>query len=180
MLTNCPNCDELISAPSSKEIVCKKCKAIVFIGDPVKNEENRVIINNPEQIKSGIKENVDDEIDDEKIGDFFKDTIKLSIKSNKKYIGTPWDNMKKIGLANAFFYTTKELVFTPTKFFKKMTQMSGNKFFPPLYGVLFAAIGAMFFLYYMIQHLEVFPTTPLFTEYSKQFGAEWQTFESFF
>ena len=47
MITECPNCHKTISADNFGIMTCPKCGALVFIGNPLKNEENSVIDGNP-------------------------------------------------------------------------------------------------------------------------------------
>ncbi|HPA56828.1 MAG TPA: hypothetical protein PLT70_05305, partial [bacterium] len=43
MITECPSCKKVISVNVPGTVMCPKCNSLVFIGDPLKDEENRVI-----------------------------------------------------------------------------------------------------------------------------------------
>ena len=43
MIAECPNCKKVISVNVPGALMCPKCNSLVFIGDPLKDEENRVI-----------------------------------------------------------------------------------------------------------------------------------------
>jgi hypothetical protein len=55
---------------------------------------------------------------------------------------TPWEDMASLGLVTAFFRTMKEVLFSPTEFFRKMPVSKGLP--PPLfYGVILGFVGGL-------------------------------------
>ena len=56
MITECPNCNKAISAAKYGITRCPKCGALVFIGDPLKNEKNSVVDSAPKERKETDKE----------------------------------------------------------------------------------------------------------------------------
>ena len=56
MITECPNCNKAISVANSGMVRCPKCGALVFIGDPLKDEKNSVVDSAPKEHKESNKE----------------------------------------------------------------------------------------------------------------------------
>jgi len=142
MIVECPQCHEVISVVKSGKTVCPKCKSLIYVGDPLNDEENRVI-KTPEELEQGRREK-QKKREEKEFKQFSRDFFN-SIR-NISGVGTPWDNIAFIGFSEAFYRTTKELICTPTDFFKKMVSVPMASIFP-LYGVIvaFAASAFQFF-----------------------------------
>jgi len=173
MLTNCPNCKSLISTKKAGENMCKKCGAIIYIGDPLKDEENKVIVVNPysdvenedsetdftytDRLKEKLEENSgsddDSDLDDSDFTYEAPITRKSDEKKKSELKGVPWDRMNEIGIVEAFYQTTRDLIFKPTLFFIDMKFIVERKFIP-IYGLIFAAFGVFFEMYWQGVFLE--------------------------
>ncbi len=164
MLTNCPKCKKVISVEKTGNTFCPKCGTYIFVGDPIKDEENKVLFNPEEELKKEIeafeteklkkpkKKDEEEKNKKETIDiDYIKETyLKNSEIDEKDYsVGVPWDNLTKIGFTNAVFDTIKEMIFTPTKFFENMILIPVKKFIP-LIGILFSIAGSIFYYYWII------------------------------
>ena len=49
MIAECPNCHQTISVEKYGILKCPKCGSLVFIGDPLKNEENIIVEQSSEE-----------------------------------------------------------------------------------------------------------------------------------
>lgn len=167
MITECPNCHKTISVAKSGMITCPKCGALVFIGDPLKNEENRVIDGNPENKESQTAEpDTGNEANIKKIKIVLK-KIKFMTSS-----GTPWDSVSEIGFADAFFLTTKEVLFQPEQFFHKMKSCRKPSFLP-LYGIIAALAASLFQIFWALKFFQTsFPDFASFKAAVSSFGTD--------
>jgi uncharacterized Zn finger protein (UPF0148 family) len=157
MITECPSCKKTISAGNPGVIVCPKCNAVIKIGDPLKDEESKVV-KTADQIK---KESGNNEEKTEKGAGFF-DKIKESVefdyekqsKPKRKYTGlfkgTPWDNWKTIGFTEALYQTTVELTKRPTKFFTNM-KYAVKPGLIPIYGLLAGFLATLFQTFWILK-----------------------------
>ena len=164
MITECPNCSKAISVDKYGLTRCPKCGALVFIGDPLKNEKNSVVEAAPaEQGKASPEES--------EVNENLK-KIKLVIKKIKFMpdSGTPWDLVSKIGFTDAFFLTTKEVLFMPEQFFYKMKNCRKPSFFP-LYGLIAALAASLFQIFWALKFFQTaFPDFASFKEAVSSFG----------
>ncbi len=153
MLTKCPSCEKIISVSKKGEQLCPKCKSMIYIGDPLKDEKNRKI-----KVKVSLNENKkkrgsgfsSDDKDKGEPKDKQSDELLSHIKKIQHKIakdrskgGVPWDNIANIGFVDALFETARELVLRPVSFFKNMINIKGYKFIP-LFGIIFAVTGSLF------------------------------------
>ena len=163
MITECPNCSKAISVAKSGMTKCPKCGALVFIGDPLKDEKNYVVNSAPEEHKEGEQE--------AEINENIK-KIKLVLKKIKFVTesGTPWDSVSQIGFADAFFLTTKELLLTPEAFFYKMKTCKKPSFLP-FYGVIAALAASLFQIFWALKFFRTaFPDFASFKAAVSSFG----------
>lgn len=145
-------------------ITCPKCGALVFIGDPLKNEENRVIDGNHEN--NGSDPAAKNEENLKKIKIVLK---KIQILASS---GTPWDSVSEIGFADAFFLTTKEVLFQPEQFFHKMKSCRKPSFLP-LYGIIAALAASLFQIFWALKFFQTaFPDFASFKAAVSSFGTE--------
>lgn len=164
MFAECPNCHKTISVAKSGMITCPKCGALVFIGDPLKNEENRVIDGNHEN--NGSDPAAKNEENLKKIKIVLK---KIQILASS---GTPWDSVSEIGFADAFFLTTKEVLFQPEQFFHKMKSCRKPSFLP-LYGIIAALAASLFQIFWALKFFQAsFPDFASFKAAVSSFGTE--------
>lgn len=145
MITECPNCHKTISADNFGIMTCPKCGALVFIGNPLKNEENSVIDGNPrdkEAEADGQSAKIDENIN----------KIKIVLKKIKVLAspGTPWDCISDLGFTDAFFLTTKEVLLQPEQFFQKMKSCVKPSFLP-LYGIIAALAASLFQIFWALK-----------------------------
>ena len=146
MITECPNCNKAISVANSGMVRCPKCGALVFIGDPLKDEKNSVVDSAPEERKESNKEaEINENI--KKIQSVLK---KITIVTDS---GTPWDRVSQLGFAEAFFLTTKELILTPEAFFYKM-KVCKKPSFLPFYGVIAAFAASLFQIFWALKFFQ--------------------------
>ena len=64
MLTNCPKCKKVISVEKSGNTFCPKCGTYIFVGDPIKDEENKVLFNTEEELKKEFKSKQFEDVED--------------------------------------------------------------------------------------------------------------------
>ena len=162
MITECPSCKKTISVVKTGVSVCPKCGAVVHIGDPLKDEESRVV-KTPAQLKSeaaGVKSSEKDEDLKEKSG-FFEKLQEMAHneevhekKQPRKYTGlfkgTPWDNWRTIGFGEAFYRTTVEIFKRPSGFFKDM-KYAVRPGLIPIYGLIAAFLTTLFQTYWILR-----------------------------
>lgn len=165
MITECPNCNKAISAAKYGITRCPKCGALVFIGDPLKNEKNSVVDSAPKERKETDKESeINENI--KKIQSVLK---KITIVTGS---GTPWDRVSQLGFTDAFFLTTKELLLTPEAFFYKM-KVCKNPSFLPLYGVIAAFAASLFQIFWALKFFQsAFPDFASFKAAVSSLGYE--------
>ena len=163
MITECPNCNKAISVAKYGMTRCPKCGALVFVGDPLKDEKNRVVDQTPEKHSETEKETeINENI--KKIQSVLK---KITIVTDS---GTPWDRVSQIGFADAFFLTTKELLLTPEAFFYKM-KVCKKPSFLPLYGVIAAFAASLFQIFWALKFFQTaFPDFASFKAAVSSFG----------
>lgn len=146
---------------------CPKCGALVFIGDPMKDEENSVVDRNPknkEQETAAQNEKINENI--KKITVVLK---KIKVLASP---GTPWDLISEIGFADAFFLTTKEVLFQPVQFFQKMKSCAKPSFLP-LYGIIAALAASLFQTFWALKFFQTsFPDFASFKAAVSSFGTE--------
>ena len=146
MITECPNCKKTISVQKCGVSVCPKCGSTVFIGDPLKNEQNSVVevrqveIQQPEDFGNAGK---------------IRQTLRKIDKMLDMVGGTPWDRVSEIGFADAFVLTTKELFLAPEHFFAKMVACLKPAFLP-FYGVIAACISSLFQTFWALKFFHNF------------------------
>lgn len=166
MITECPNCNKAISAEKYGLTRCPKCGALVFIGDPLKNEKNSVVEAAPE-------ENGKPSPEEAGMNESLK-KIKVVIKKIKFMTdsGTPWDLISQIGFADAFFLTTKEVLFMPEQFFYKMKSCRKPSFLP-LYGIIAALAASLFQIFWVLKFFQTsFPDFASFKAAASSFGTD--------
>jgi len=154
MITECPSCKKIISTVNYGSQVCPKCSSLIHIGNPVKDEESRVL-KSATQMKKELK----------------KDAEKLHKEIDKKissetgfFKGTPWDNWKKMGMGEAFIKTTIEIYKRPSKFFHNM-KYAAKPGMIPIYGLIAAFLAVLFQTFWMIKFFRsLFPDYTSFKE----------------
>ncbi len=146
---------------------CSKCGALVFIGDPLKNEDNSVIDSNPGKKEAGHDDSrVENNESIKKIKVVLK-KIRVTLSS-----GTPWDLISEIGFTDAFFLTTKEVLFQPEQFFYKMKTCRKPSFLP-LYGLIAALAASIFQIFWALKFFQTaFPDFASFKAAAASFGTE--------
>jgi len=146
MITECPNCNKAISVAQYGMVRCPKCGALVFIGDPLKDEKNSVVDTADKERRETDKESeINENI--KKIKVVLKE-IRIAAES-----GTPWDFVSQIGFADAFFLTTKELLLTPEAFFYKMKACKKPSFLP-LYGIIAGLAASLFQIFWALKFFQ--------------------------
>ena len=147
MITECPNCSKAISVENCGITRCPKCGATVFIGDPLKDEQNSVVAQ-PQQERTDAGEQEPEKNENLK-------KIRIVIEKIKSLAdsGTPWDFVSKLGFTEAFFLTTKELLLTPEAFFYKMKACRKPSFFP-LYGIIAGLAASLFQIFWALKFFQ--------------------------
>ena len=164
MITECPNCNKVISVAKSGMTRCPKCGALVFIGDPLKEEKNCVVDPAPEERNETDSKEAERNENIRKVKVVLK-KIKIATES-----GTPWDLVSQIGFADAFFLTTKELILTPEAFFYKM-KICKKPSFLPLYGIITAFAASLFQIFWALKFFQTaFPDFASFKAAVSSFG----------
>ena len=164
MITECPNCSKAISVAKYGITRCPKCRALVFIGDPLKNEKNSIVDKAHEEHKDDTRKEPEINENINKIKAVLK-KIKVVTES-----GTPWDIVSQLGFAEAFFLTTKELILTPEAFFYKM-KVCKKPSFLPFYGVIAAFAASLFQIFWALKLFRsAFPDFTAFKEAVSSFG----------
>ena len=166
MITECPNCSKAISVAKYGLTRCPKCGALVFIGDPLKDEKNNVVDSASEDQKdvSGKENEINENIN----------KIKLVLKKIEFVTGsgTPWDLVSRLGFADAFFLTTKELLLTPEAFFYKMKTCKKPSFLP-FYGIITAFAASLFQIFWALKFFQsAFPDFASFKASVSSLGYE--------
>ena len=167
MITECPNCHKTISVAKFGMTTCPKCGALVFIGDPLKDEANSVVDRN---LKDKEQETIDQ---NKKINENIK---KITVVLKKIQVlaspGTPWDMISEIGFADAFFMTTKEVLFQTEQFFQKMKSCAKPSFLP-LYGIIAALAASLFQTFWALKFFQTsFPDFASFKAAVSSIGTE--------
>jgi len=156
MITECPSCKKTISVNTTGLQACPKCRASIIIGNPLKDEENKVVAAAMPVQKTAKKEE--------------KASSEKSVKPKKKVVksGIPWDMLSTLGFVEATIATSKLLLSSPTKFFRALKQGRDNKFIP-LYGVMMAIVGTLFKFFWILRYFnQYFPSYTVFlTELQK-------------
>jgi Yip1 domain. len=166
MITECPNCSKTISVAKCGITRCPKCRALVFIGDPLKDEKNSIVEPAPEEHSK------ETSIEPEKNENLKK--VRIVIEKIQSMVdgGTPWDLVSRLGFAEAFFLTTKELVLTPEAFFYKMKNARKPSFFP-FYGIIAAFAASLFQIFWALKFFQTtFPDFASFKASVSSLGAE--------
>lgn len=164
MIAECPNCHKTISVAKFGMTTCPKCGALVFIGDPLKNERDSVVERN-----SGDKKSETALSNDENIK-----KIKVVLKNIKLLtdFGTPWDSISKIGFADAFFLTTKEVLLRPEQFFSRMKNCLKPSYLP-FYGIITAFAASLFQVFWALKFFQTsFPDFAAFKAAVSSFGSD--------
>jgi len=163
MITECPSCKKVISVNVPGTVMCPKCSSLVFIGDPLKDEENRVVKSARElkleklKEESGKKNTAPDQFINP-FGDFRKKVGKGFFK------GTPWDRWHEIGFVEAFLKTTKEIASNPEKFFRDMKH-AANPGLMPIYGIILAFVTVLLQTFWVLKFFQsYFPDFAAFKE----------------
>ncbi|MBP7433343.1 YIP1 family protein [bacterium] len=149
MITECPSCKKVISVNVPGTVMCPKCNSLVFIGDPLKDEENRVIKTARELKLERDVESSKKKIEDE--NGFFNPFGEMKkVKKAGFFKGTPWDRWHELGFAEAFIKTTKEIATSPEKFFKDMKH-AANPGLMPIYGIILAFLTVLFQTFWVLK-----------------------------
>ena len=167
MITECPNCHKTISVANFGITTCPKCGALVFVGDPLKNEDNSVIDSNPGKKEAGQDDSRVENNESIKKIKFVLKKIRVTLSS-----GTPWDSISEIGFTDAFFLTTKEVLFQPEQFFYKMKTCKKPSFLP-LYGIIAALAASLFQIFWALKFFQTaFPDFASFKAAATSFGTD--------
>jgi len=158
MLTECPSCKKVISTINHGSQVCPKCSSLIHIGNPVKDEESRVL-KSADQMKKELKK------DTEKLHKEIDKEIEKKVSSGTGFFkGTPWDNWKTMGMGEAFIKTTVEIYRRPSKFFHNM-KYAARPGMIPIYGLIAAFLAVLFQTFWMIKFFRsLFPDFATFKE----------------
>ncbi|MGI6394338.1 MAG: hypothetical protein ACOX2F_06370 [bacterium] len=142
-------------------VVCPKCNSLVFIGDPLKGEENS-IVKTARELKF---EKEKEKIEREKIKRGFTEALVKLGKTNKGgTFSVPWDRWRELGFAEAFVKTTKEIALNPEKFFKGVKH-SSNPNFIPIYGIVAAFVAVLFQTFWSLKLFQsLFPSFTSFQD----------------
>jgi len=154
MITECPSCKKVISTANYGNQACPKCSSLISIGNPVKDEENKVL-KSADQMKKELEQNRSE----------LKQEIKKKVNKNTGFFkGTPWDNWRKTGFSEAFIKTTVEITRRPTKFFHNM-KYAAKPGMIPIYGLVAAFLGVLFQTFWMLKFFKsLFPDFATFKE----------------
>jgi len=166
MITECPNCSKTISVAKCGITRCPKCRALVFIGDPLKDEKNSIVEPPQEEHSKETSEK------SEKNENLKK--VRIVIEKIQSMVdgGTPWDMVSKLGFADAFFLTTKEVLLMPEQFFYKMKICRKPSFFP-LYGLIAALAASLFQIFWALKFFQTsFPDFASFKAAVSSFGTD--------
>lgn len=150
MITDCPHCKKVISVKVTGSTICPKCSALIFIGDPIKDEENKVIktpaeLNKNKNLESAPKK-PEVEIPAEKEENGEEETPFFPKKKPVRkgfFKGTAWDSWTETGFAEALLKTTADIFTAPTKFFRDMKHTI-NPGMIPIYGIVMAFLTVLF------------------------------------
>ncbi len=154
MITECPSCKKVISTANYGSQVCPKCSSLIFVGNPVKDEENKVI-------KSASEMKAER---DKIIKEAESKTEKKPGGGTGFFKGTPWDSWRKIGFSDAFIKTTVEISRRPTKFFHSM-KYAAKPGMIPIYGIVAAFLAVLFQTFWMLKFFKsLFPDFVTFKE----------------
>ena len=167
MITECPNCSRAVSVEKYGLTRCPKCGALVFIGDPLKNEKNSVVEAAPKEHGGPSREEAEMNEGLKKIRIVLK---KISFMTDSP--GTPWDLVSQTGFADAFFLTTKEVLLKPEQFFYKM-KVCKKPSFLPLYGIIAALAASLFQIFWALKFFQTsFPDFASFKAAVSSFGTD--------
>ncbi len=165
MLTTCPHCRQPISVPGPGPHRCRKCNALIFVGNPMRDEENRVL-KEPEKHPQESEETVPEDRESEEEpfdevepaeGAHARGAIpdpdrraKSAARAAPWPLGVAWDHRDEIGFAEALYETTRDLLVSPRRFFTRMMFPLKRPSFIPLYGVIVGTVGAAFNLFWVL------------------------------
>jgi len=161
VLTSCPHCHQPISVPGPGPRSCPKCRALIFVGEPMRDEENRVL-REPEKDPENPQPQQDEESEEfEDVGPAEGAHARGEVPSPERRLrsaareplwtpGVPWDNADKIGFTEAIYETTRDLFLSPRRFLTAMVFAPMPSRFIPLYGVIVGTVGAAFNLFWLL------------------------------
>ncbi len=164
MLTSCPHCHQPITVPGPGPCACPKCRALIFVGEPLRDEENRILRTpeeKPEKPQTEPVEEFDEEDGFDDVGPAEGAHARGEIPSPERrsqsaardplwIIGVPWDHAENIGFTEAFYETTRKIFLSPRHFFTAMVFSAKASRFIPLYGVIVGTVGAAFNLFWIL------------------------------
>ena len=155
MITECPSCKKVISTVNYGSQVCPKCSSLIYVGNPVKDEESHVI-KSASQMKKELEKD--------------KEEVRNKIEGVKKKVGsgffkgTPWDSWRETGFSEAFIKTTVEISRRPSKFFQSM-KYAAKPGMIPIYGLVAAFMAVLFQTFWMLKFFKsLFPDFVTFKE----------------
>ncbi|HPS29032.1 MAG TPA: Yip1 family protein [bacterium] len=162
MIAECPHCKKVISVKIAGSTLCPKCSSLIFIGDPMKDEESKVIKTAAELNRNKkIQETPSKPDEEEKRHETESDESIPPFFSRKKPVregffkGTAWDRWTEIGFSEALLKTTADIFRTPTKFFRDMKHTI-NPGMIPIYGIVMAFLTVLFQTFWTLKIFHTF------------------------